>query len=1266
MPVPSLQQEPLWFLHRLDPKDSAYHIAFSLDFTEAPDLAALSRSLRHVVETEEGLSMVLRSVEGRAQVEFRNFESLAVTRLDEAEVAAFVDRPFNLEEGPLFRFGWCEASRSLVAVFHHVIFDGTSVQLFIDELAQAHRAVSVGQPPGQVLSEARHGDFVARQRRFLEGAAAKEAREYFSEVLGDAPFFALAPERVGFEPKGGTVRRVLPPRLRADVESLAGAYGVTPFMVLLAAFELLLGRQAGLDDVTVGIPVSLRMDPAIRNRVGIFVNPTVIRLRFEDDPSFAELLRRTKEACVGAFRHQRLPFAQVVEAISPERTAGQNPLFSVMFILQEAPSLPDWPGLNAYRELTPSSAKFPLTGAVAVAPEQWDLSLEYREDLFRKRTIEALGERFEVLLDSAARAPETPVSSLEYLTGADRVILREVAQGPEAVGEGAPLHLRFEALLAAEPSRVVLRNPEGRETTRAELASMLRRQEGGLRAVGVQAGDRVGLALPPDERAVATALALFRIGAAYVPLDVDLPDARLATLVSDAGVRTLVTAENSRERLRRATDAAVHVWRDLGLEEPAEPLPEPSRDATALAYVIYTSGSTGRPKGVEITQAGLSVCLDAFRAGTPIPDGARWLALTHLAFDIVILELFYPLVFGGVAQLVPRSIVRDGSALARWLETAPVDVVQTTPTRFRMLLAAGWKGGEDLIILVGGERLTVELARELRARAGTVVNVYGPTEGTVWSTAHVVADPELDADPRTPLPVGRPLPGVRAYVLDGFGHRVPVGVPGELHLAGPQLGRGYLDPAATQSAWGPRPHVGEGRAYATGDRVRLREDGVLEFLGRRDDQVKLRGHRIELGEVQAALRDLPMVREAAVRLSANREQLWAYAVPDAGTAPSGRQLREGLFARLPEAWVPQSIVVLESLPRTPSGKIDAGALPAPKIEASEEKTGRVQTLLELQIARVWSDVFKRPSVARDDDFFALGGQSILAVELAVRLERELDRPVRVMDVFRTRTVAGLAALIEDGGGALPWRTLIAHRAQGSRPPLFMIDAGHMHRLGELLDDEIPVFSLMLFGLVPDHGALPRMDVPEIAKRFLEEIRRVQSRGPYRLLAYCQDTKLMVEMGRQLEASGETISFLGAIDVIGRAQHRFKIRQAAALFLEYGTDYPRGVLRRRGRYYRSLLTRLKASVTGSASSERSRHDLFYAHYLEALDAYRPEPLEAEATFLVSTEYFRRTTEREILKLARGRARVFEVPGFHDTLFEPPWVHEFARRLSSLLT
>ncbi|MEL6190162.1 MAG: condensation domain-containing protein, partial [Myxococcota bacterium] len=361
----------------------------------------------------------------------------------------------------LFRFGWLAEDSTLVAVFHHLVFDGASVQLFIDELSRAYRALRAGQTPGRVPVEASFADFVARQRRFLEGPAAAEARDYARTSFADAPFFSLPAERVGAAPSAGVVRRVLPPRLREDVEKLAKDCGVTSFMVLLATFELLLGRQAGLEDVSVGIPISLRMDPAIRNRVGIFVNPAVIRVRFGDDPSFSELLARVKEACIGAFRHQRLPFAQVVEAASPERAVGQNPLFSVMFILQQAPVLPDWPELRRHRELLPSSAKFPLTGSIAVAPNLWELSLEYRADQLRAETVEALAARYEVLLDSAVRAPGATISSLEYLSGSDRVALNRATQVRSVEGRGLPLHLRYDALVAEEPEKVVIRGVDG-------------------------------------------------------------------------------------------------------------------------------------------------------------------------------------------------------------------------------------------------------------------------------------------------------------------------------------------------------------------------------------------------------------------------------------------------------------------------------------------------------------------------------------------------------------------------------------------------------------------------------------------------------------------------------------------------------------------------------------------------------------------------------------------------------------------------------------
>ncbi len=1256
---PSPQQEALWFLHRLDPTDPAYHVGFALEIDGPLDEAALAAAIEDLAASQEALRTGIGERGGRPVLVFGPSPRLAIAEPGadvEARLDALLHAPFDLAAPPLARFELVRPGPGkavLGCVFHHVVFDGASVALCIEQLLAAY-AARVG-PPGEhglasapgVLAE------LGRAQRAVEAGAA------WSDALGDAEPLVLPADRPrrGSGGPGRTDVRRLPDSVAPAVERLARSSGATPFMVLLAAFFVLVARQAGSVDPMVGTPISMRMDRRLRDRIGMLVNTAALRAPLGDNPSFAAYLERVKQACLHAYRHNRIPFSRVLDALRPDRGLGGSPLFTVMFILQSAPAVPPVAGLSIrHRELSPRGAKFDLTGAVAVGPGGWELSLEHRTDLFSEETIRSLSDRYLALLEAALEDPGAGVFDL----GFGSLEAESKSHGGPHPEEGALVSVveQLTALAQAAPERLAVEEP-CRTVTLGELLDRAERFAAGLVGRGVGLGDRVGLRMGPGADALAAALGCSKIGAAYVPVDPGWPPNRARALVEDAGPKVVV-----------GPPGGFAPGRDLSFEEvDSPPIPFLPVPLSAVAYVIYTSGSTGTPKGVEITQESLARFLGGFRAALGFGASPRWVALASFAFDISVLELYAPLLDGGVAVVAPAELGRDGPGLSAWLDGAEPTVLQTTPTRWRMLLAAGWAGRRGLTALTGGEVLTVDLARALLHRADRVVNLYGPTEGTVWSTWHEVCPASLDGrDPREGLSLGRPIPGVGLELVDTRGAPVPMGVPGEIVLVGPMVGRGYLGrPEKTAQAFRVRPDGA--RTYATGDRARYRPDQSLEFLGRGDAQVKVRGHRIELGEIESVLRRIPGVKEAAAVV--RDDTLYGF-VETSG--PVEEDFRGLAAAELPEPMVPAAVVVLPRLPRTPSGKLDRRALP------EVETAGPVRlptTELERQIAAVWEEALGRRPIGVDSDFFALGGQSVLAVEVVARLGEALGRPVSVVELLAGRTPAGLAArlaarLADRTEPNLPLDTLVVHRKSGGARPLFIIDVGHMMPgLLHHLHREIPLYALNLFGLVPLSGPIPEPSVADVAGAFRRDLQKVQPRGPYRLLAHCGDVKIALELARQLKDRGEAIEFFGAVDVIGPAgTGQLDPRQVLGLLRDFGLSYPKGVLRR----WKTRTTRLilRRAAVAAARIERvrplgtrERHDVFYDRFLDKLSAHDPPRLGGPAVLLVGTEYHRRTTPEALRALVGPGSRIIEVPGFHESLFEPPWVAAMGAAVSKAL-
>ncbi|GIH41668.1 non-ribosomal peptide synthetase [Microbispora corallina] len=1045
----SAAQERMWFLDRLRPGDPSSHVFNTSRLTGPLDAAAFDRAVRDVVDRHEPLrarfpgqaghgGRPVQVVEppGRFRVEHLTAAAEDVPRLIEERT----NRPFDLAEGPLLRAALIRLGpreHVLCLVFHHIVCDGWSLKVFLDEVGALYTAHTEGKPSPLPPLAARFLD-IAAERAEPDPASL----DYWRANLSGAPVLELPADRPRPAVRttaGDDHTLPLPPDLMAELRSFAGRERCTLFMVFLAAYQAVLARYSGQDDLCVGAATAGRDQVEHERLIGLFAGTLVLRGDLSGDPSFREMLRRARSATLRAYQHRHVPFERILTEVEVDRDLSRTPLFQTLFVLNEMGE-PLIPLPEVEVELVDAEYRQVQTDLMLGVFGEGDerrLVLTYNTDLFEAETVAGYGRALLRVLEAAVADPLTPLSRLLPVDGAERdLLVRERNDTALPLPAAATLLDLVDGWALRAPQAVAVQEgtAPGRFTY-AELGEASARIARRLAAEGAGPGSVVAVLAERSPATVAGLLGVMCSGAAYLPLDPGYPRARLSLLLADSGARhLLVDPAVPPAVLAEVLGEVPHDVRVISLDRPGDhpavPLAAPGPDDPA--YVLYTSGSTGRPKGVVVPHRALLNFLTAMESLLGAGPDDVWLSLTSLSFDISGLELYLPLTTGGRIVVADREAARDGDALARLIARSGVTHVQATPSGWRVLLdaaAADHAPGtgaapRSVTALVGGEALPPALARDLRARVARLLNMYGPTETTIWSTAW-----EVPAEPRG-VSIGRPIGNTQVYVVDESLELVPLGVPGELVIGGLGVATGYLGrPALTAERFVPDPYGAPGgRLYRTGDVVRARPDGTLDYLGRADNQVKLRGHRIEPGEIEAALEAQPSVRQAVVAV--HDERLVAYVVGEAD--------RDDLAARLPASMVPAVFVPMDALPLTPNGKVDRRALPAPERRLTRE--GRPPaTAAERRVAEVFAEVLGLGAVSEvsaEDDFFALGGHSLLATRVVARLGGRV--PVR--ELFAHPDVAGLARVLEahlgsgDGpGGAAP--VAVPRRPEGTAPPL---------------------------------------------------------------------------------------------------------------------------------------------------------------------------------------------------------------------------------------
>ena len=1151
----SFAQQRLWFLDQLETQSTTYNMLTALRLIGPLQVAVLERSIAEIVRRHEALRTTFPMVNGTPvqviapaltmTMSVRDWQHLPeVKQSIEVQQLATEEsqQPFDLTVGSLMRVTLLrlgKESHVLLLTVHHIVTDGWSMEIFVQELSTLYQAFSTEDRSPLPELPIQYADFAHWQRQWLQGEVLESQLAYWKQQLAGAPpLLQLPTDRP--RPlvqtfRGRTEHFQLNSNLTKKLKLLSQRLGATLFMTLLAAFATLLSYYSGQEDIIVGSGIANRNRSEIEPLIGFFVNILVLRINLQGNPTFPELLAQVRQVALDAYAHQDLPFEKLVEELRPERKLNHSPLFQVAFFLQNMPreklELPDLSIIPW--ELENRTAKFDLTLSMLELESGLRGSWEYNSDLFDAATIARMTEHFQTLLAAIVVNPEQNLSALPLLTETEHnQLLVEWNDTQTEYPQDKCIHQLFEAQVERTPEAVAVVF-EDQSLKYGELNCRANQLAHHLQAWGVGPEVLVGICIDRSLEMIVGLLAILKAGGAYLPLEPAHPKERLAYIISDAQVSLLLTTEALGAGLPEHEASVVCLDTDWELiSQQSERNLTSGVKSDNLAYVIYTSASTGRPKGVQIHHYSLVNFLNSMRLSPGLTAQDILLAITTISFDIAVLELYLPLIVGAKVVLATREDASEGSKLLSMLVNSGATVMQGTPATWGLLLAAGWSGSDRLKVLCGGETLTRELANQLLAKSTSVWNLYGPTETSIWSTAYQVKSQDGS------VCIGKPIANTQIYLLNSHRKPVPIGVPGELHIGGAGLARGYLNrPELTKEKFIPNPFSKEpsARLYKTGDLARYLPNGNIEFLDRLDHQVKIRGFRIELGEVESALAQHPAVQQTVVIVREylpDDKRLVAYVVPNETTL-THNQLRCFLKEKLPHHLVPSTFVLLNTLPLNPNGKVDRHTLPAPERIGQElaENFVAPRDELELQLAQIWEQVLGTYPVGVRNDFFNLGGHSLLAVNLFVQIEHKLGVDLPVATLFQAPTIEQLARLLRQSGWSSSWSSLVGIQPSGLRQPFFFhggaADGIHWAKLGSYLSPDQPFYALQRPDL--NRKQAPQLPVEELAVQCIQEIRTVQPKGPYLLGGQCFGGTVVFEIAQQFHRQGEKVDLLVLVD-----------------------------------------------------------------------------------------------------------------------------------------
>ncbi len=1295
-PPLSFEQQQVWLHAQLAPGAPLYNEVLILERRGPLDRGALELSLGEITRRHETLRTAFPATSGTpvqvivehqpAELRFTELNALPDEQR-KAEVLRIITeearQPFDLAERPLMRARVLQLSLEnyvLVVTLHTIVADEWSLNVLAHELCLLYKGYSAGEPYHFSDLPFQYAEFAYGQRSWLQGDVFEREISYWRERLaGIPPVLELPTDRPrppvqAFRGARQSVR--LSKNLSESLKKLSEREGVALCVTLLAAFQALLFRYTGQSDLIIASIVPGRDMVGTEGMIGLFAHTLVIRTDLSDDPSFRDLLQRVSEAARADNEHQNVPFERLVNELQPERDPSRNPLFQVLFSLAPALALvePGWQVANL--EVDTGAAKVDLQLQLYDGLEGIAGRFTFNTDLFEAATIARMAGHFEVLLQGVLANPNECLSRLPLLTDAERHrLLVEWNNTQTDYPRDRCVHQLFEASADRNPEATAV-VWEKQCLTYGELNRRSNQLARHLVKLGVGPEVLVGICVERSLEMVVGLLGILKAGGAYVPLDAAYPHERLSFMLEDAEVPILLTQRRLLEKLPQSGARMVFLdtdWHEIAKEGGENPACAVKPDN--LAYVIYTSGSTGKPKGVQIQHRALVNFLSSMTRSPGMTSDDRLLAITTLSFDIAGLEFYLPLSVGASLELVSREVASDGSRLLSKLASSGTTVLQATPATWRMLMEAGWEGSDRLKALCGGEAVSRKLADQLLPNTGSLWNMYGPTETTIWSTISKV-EPGKGVPP-----IGRPIANTQIFILDKVLQPVPVGVPGELHIGGESLARGYLKrPELTAEKFisDPFSQHPQARLYKTGDLARYLPTGDIEFLGRIDHQVKIRGFRIELGEIETALRQHHAVNDTAVvaRADATGEQcLVAYFVPIREPVATAGELRSFLKGKLPDYMVPSAFVALKAMPLTPNGKINRRALPAPEQAglAPKETLAEPRDVLESGLVRIWESVLNLRPIGIRHNFFELGGHSLMAVKLMHRVEQAFGKNLPIATLFEAPTIEQLSLVLRQKGWSPSWSSLVAIQTSGSRPPFFCVHGGaanvlRFRDLARHLGSDQPFYGVQAQGL---NGKDPcHTRAQDMASHYIKEIRSVQPEGPYFLGGYSFGGMIALEMAQQLITQGQAPSLVVLFDTLCTATRRAPVSRVLASIS--------GALLKTFRLS-GLERRAYVSRIATAPLRAIRRRLDVVRLPRSLKRVRKACLQAAADY-VPQPYFGqmilfRSSYRPITRIGDPYAgwstyaaqglEIYDIEGNHENILLEPQVRSVAERLKPCL-
>lgn len=1332
----SFAQERLWFLDQLEPGSSAYHIAQAFRMRGALDTDALQASINAIVACHESLRTFFSWQDQNPVQVITSRLDLPMTVVDLSSSSTIAgptdalvlakqeaERPFELNKLPLLRvvlYRLAENDHVLLLVMHHIISDGWSMEVMHRELAAYYRGFVRGESPGLPELPIQYADYAVWQRKWLEGERIRPLVEYWKQTLDRTPVFELPtdfarPATQSHE--GRFLLDQLSPDLGDSLRELSRSAGVTLFMTMLAVFDLLLSRWSRTTDVTVGTPIAGRDRREIEDLIGFFLNSIVLRTDLSGNPTFSELLARVRNTALGAYEHQELAFEKLLEVIKPERDPSRSPLFQVFFNMQKITA--DVPGLVGLEvealDSILASSPFDLTLYVHDENGMLNLKLAFNKRLFATERMQEFLDQYILLLSQVAAEPAKPIGNYTLVTPRAISVLPDPTAPLSKEWRGA-IQSRLAENASRNPEKTAIVSPEGDWSYRV-LDRSSNKLANGFASRGVERGNIVAIYAHRSAALVWAIMGVLKAGAATLILDPAYPASRLITYLQIAKPKAWVQLEaagpldEDLERYVAAQDWACRVTLPSSLDNPPAEVSEysdhaPNRvvGADDIACVTFTSGTTGIPKGVLGRHGPLTHFLPWQADAFGLDASTRFSMLSGLAHDPLQRDIFTPLWLGATICIPHPETFRSPSGLAEWMAQAQVSFAFLTPamasllteTADRNLSVPTLRG-----VIFVGDKLTKSDVDRLRKLAPNVVctGSYGATE-TQRAVGYYIVHQDASGMPSKEVyPSGHGMPGVQLLVLGEAQQRAGIGEIGEIYVRSPHLAKGYLDDEElTRSRFIPNPWSNdpEDRLYRTGDLGRYLPDGNVEFLGRADRQVKLRGFRIEPAEIESALLDHPAIQQAAVTLVQRDPQdvrLAAYLVTQDEAPLSTSLLRSFLRDRLPDYMIPTDYVVLPRLPLTPNLKIDFAALPAQPVKSHAPATGVPLSNTELRLAKVWQKVLGVPEVERDDDFFDLGGHSLIAVRLFAQIEAQFGKRLPVALLFRAPTLEQLAQAIEGEAESAFNSTIVPITSNGAKPPFFCVHGlgGGVLGYSELarkLGPDRPFYGLQALGL---YGEEPHRQVETMAAYYVKAMRQVQSRGPYYVGGYCYGGIVAFEMARQLESAGEPVGGVAIFEgyAISRAEGRKQLWRPQAMartafnlpywLIDYG---PRAYAQMRAHRmsegkstWQERVLEIDRRVAlldphelAVAEEIPPAHRRVIAAHLQALREYHPPPYGGRVTlFRVRALSLFRAADPAMGwgSLARGGVDIRIIPGAHHNILERPYVNELAKQLEKML-